>query len=606
MADEVFLTMQGDMLSELDKMLDDHQTALKLIASLGGPDQSQRTRLLNVMHCGLSPKTDPFLFSCCLAIRSHHIFALRKKARIFVENGAVLMGGIDESKLLPEFCVFLQIRKKPIANYDFEDADGFEPIVGPVLVTKHPVMHPGDVRMLLAVDFPELRGHKNVLLFSQHGKRPEPNKMAGSDLDGDEYAITWDNRLFLGEWNHCTHSDGSFWSHKGRKLRVDQIRKSARMLQEVNFQPLDYLTLATPTRNIRIETKTLVEHLINFAKNDNLGQIGMLWQDWAARLGANCIQCIELAKQHSIAVDFAKTGIPVHIPGVAKWSGPRAHWREKKDEKSYHCNQIIGQLYDEVLLKTDGKILDGYKDAMAGRFLDKYGQVLSLKGHNAERELRNMYREDIPMKLCWKKLDSIVRANMEVFANRQRLNYEKDSITIMNKYNMRNEGELFTSCIRKYHRLNKKRQHEVSEDVRMHCREICMIYRKNFFREILRIARLYYAVKVFGNIFRFPTSKAANRPSLESHAIRIADNDDENEAILQIIKWATDKNFSDCAPSDSFSIRRTARQLAAAYYVATYSPDRQFHGSFALFSFPWLVADVIACGLHDDFAHIDD
>jgi RNA dependent RNA polymerase len=135
-SDDVFKTIQGDMLLELDKMLDDRRVALKLIGRLGGPDQSQRTRLLNVLHCGLSPNVDPFLFSCCLAMRSHHLYALRKKARIFIENGVVLMGGIDETKLLPEFCVFLQIRKRAISCDECDDSDGFEPIVGPVMVTK--------------------------------------------------------------------------------------------------------------------------------------------------------------------------------------------------------------------------------------------------------------------------------------------------------------------------------------------------------------------------------------------------------------------------------------------------------------------------------------
>jgi RNA-dependent RNA polymerase len=54
-------------------------------------------------------------------------------------------------------------------------------------------MHPGDVRMLLAVDIPDLRGHRNCVLFSQRGNRPEAGKMSGSDLDGDEMAVTWDH-----------------------------------------------------------------------------------------------------------------------------------------------------------------------------------------------------------------------------------------------------------------------------------------------------------------------------------------------------------------------------------------------------------------------------
>jgi RNA dependent RNA polymerase len=121
-------------------------------------------------------------------------------------------------------------------------------------------MHPGDVRMLLAIDVPELRGQKNVLLFSQHGERPESNKMAGSDLDGDEYAITWDQRLFLGEWNQCTLNNGSFWSKNGRELRIRYIMESARRLQEVNCCPLDYDKLSNETLHDRITSEALVKH----------------------------------------------------------------------------------------------------------------------------------------------------------------------------------------------------------------------------------------------------------------------------------------------------------------------------------------------------------
>ena len=47
------------------------------------------------------------------------------------------------------------------------------------------------------------------------------------------------------------------------------------------------------------------------------------------------------------------------------------------------------------------------------------------------------------------------------------------------------------------------------------------------------------------------------------------------------------------------SARKMAQRLAAAYYVATYSPEMHNEGSKSvLYSFPWIVAaDVIACGL---------
>jgi RNA-dependent RNA polymerase len=159
---------------------------------------------------------------------------------------------------LPEGCVFLQVRKSLLGDHASIKSN-FKPIVGPVMVTKHPVMHPGDVRMLLAVDIPELRRHNNVILFSRKGSRPEADKMAGSDLDGDEFAVTWDPQLFI----------------------------------KANSDPFDYDCLNTAASSpealpLDDDERSIasMNHFINHAKSDNLGQISMMWQDYATSKGA--------------------------------------------------------------------------------------------------------------------------------------------------------------------------------------------------------------------------------------------------------------------------------------------------------------------------------
>ena len=114
----------------------------------------------------------------------------------------------------------------------------YKSLVGPVVICKHPVMHPGDIRMLLAVDVPNLRHCRNVLLFSRKGSRSEADKMAvGSDLDGDEYAVSWDERLFLGEWNSATRLDQNHFSFAEGNI---VLRDTAETLQTANADPMDF------------------------------------------------------------------------------------------------------------------------------------------------------------------------------------------------------------------------------------------------------------------------------------------------------------------------------------------------------------------------------
>ena len=51
---------------------------------------------------------------------------------------------------------------------------------GPLVVTRNPCLHPGDVRQLEAVDVPGLCHLVDCVVFPRQGSRPHPNEMAGN------------------------------------------------------------------------------------------------------------------------------------------------------------------------------------------------------------------------------------------------------------------------------------------------------------------------------------------------------------------------------------------------------------------------------------------
>ena len=541
--DSTFLGMQGDMLRSLNIMLEDAAFAAEFVPSLSGAESGLLMTLSHMISAGLQPSNDPFLFACLHAIRSHHLMNLRKKARIHVTKGAVLLGGLDETGLVPEGCVFVQLKGGVGSN------PGFKPLTGRVMVTKHPVSHPGDMRMLAAVDIPALSDKKNVILFSRHGDRPEADKMSGSDLDGDQFAVTWDRRLFL--------------------------NKTA--------LPMDYSPPPAHATSDIVSDTSLVEHFINHARNDNLGRIAMLWTDHAVRENdAGCAQCLALSRLHSIAVDFPKSGVPAVIPKELSLprTVPRAHWREKKGMPSFHCKSIVGQLYDKVIVEIENQESNNqaHSVAVAGRHYTRRGQILAFGKSWRIREAKEaIYDPIVPQQLGWIPGDDKLEVLLDIAEDHQQM-YETKLRGLMSQYSIKSEGEVVTGCILKYHKLHKRKQHEVSQEVRRQFRLICKEARRTYIQTVRHLLR------------------EITEDNVDSETDDGKIDAEENDWIER----AATGGFLAAAAAASLSKAEVvsaimwSRRLAAAYYIATYSPEMDNTSGMVLYSFPWVVcADVI-------------
>ena len=70
---------------------------------------------------------------------------LRRKSNIFVKDSARLIGVIDEHGILKEGEIFCRFS----SNNNYQDS---KIVTGDVMVTRNPCLHPGDIKVLKAVN----------------------------------------------------------------------------------------------------------------------------------------------------------------------------------------------------------------------------------------------------------------------------------------------------------------------------------------------------------------------------------------------------------------------------------------------------------------------
>lgn len=303
--DWVFLKLQDNMIRELESALESEEEALKLI---GRHDKDPNICALRYMLTnGVKIIDEPFLQRMLTALYQSRITDIRNKARIAAPDSLILIGVVDEHCILEYGQAFVFPSKDP------------GPVVGKIVIAKNPCLHPGDVRVLNAINVPELHYLKDVLVFPQKGPRPHPNECSGSDLDGDMYFISWNPEL------------------------IPVVENEA---------PMDYT--APPEKKENPSIDGVIDFFIKYMESENLGNIANTHLARADRDGIYDRKVLDLAQLHSKAVDYPKTGVPASIPQehrVTEWPD----YMDKPEGKSYKSKHAIGQMYRAIV---DKKIKD--------------------------------------------------------------------------------------------------------------------------------------------------------------------------------------------------------------------------------------------------------
>lgn len=273
-----FFRMQNVELSRLRAVTADAYNVARFLKHQNVGETMRLHRMISLCeNMGVDYRKDKFLRSVVEAMVLRELRLLKHKARIPVRKGITLFGIMDETGFLQENEVYI--------TYDTK-ADRFDepPGPGPVIVTRSPALHPGDIQLPQNVIPPRespLRELSNVIIFSRHGQRDLPSQLSGGDLDGDIFNVIWDEEV---------------------------------MPQET-FDPADYPRVAPIDLGREVEVEDMKDFFIDFMKLDHLGVIATRHMILADQKDEGTLHpdCTKLAELHSTAVDFSKTGVGVNL-----------------------------------------------------------------------------------------------------------------------------------------------------------------------------------------------------------------------------------------------------------------------------------------------------
>eukprot|EP01034_Spumella_vulgaris_P022923 gene22923-29101_t len=371
----------------------------------------KRNMLESLVGAGINVLQEPFWLSLLQTIYQKEVKALRKKTHIPLSTGCFLTAAPDPSGLLRDGEVFVQVQRGASSRV----------ITGPVIMYRNPCLAPGDVRIVTAVDIPELRSQfKLSILFLPSGGRNITRSLSaecsGGDLDGDQFSIIWDEGLV-----------------PPKSLEVEAF---------------DYAALGGTTTN-NVPAPTEPAYIINNMTNGALGIIANVHLAVCdlLPLGAREELAQLIAIEQSKAVDFPKTGITPEIPEAAmKLVKEHGHPDFMEEKASYESDKTIGVLYRKVCAVSC--------DGLIGRDGNYFGRD----------------------ELLLFQIDDISEANVhEVYEM-----FEVSVKSLMTRFDIRTMGELVLGEPYRWAAEFGGDQSKASEALKASWQALCVVYREKF------------------------------------------------------------------------------------------------------------------------------
>ncbi|GFS62896.1 RNA-dependent RNA polymerase 2 [Trichonephila inaurata madagascariensis] len=200
------------------------------------------------------------------------------------------------------------------------------------------------------------------------------------------------------------------------------------------------------------KTERVADFLVNYIKKDTIGSIALAHLAFADQFSVHEDICLEIARKHAIAVDFAKTGVSERL---ARHENPKQFpdFMEKFWKKKYKSKKALGKMY------------------RVSRDFDTDNQSYILQYNNVEIDPALVVEG-------WEKY--------KASAINSRNEYNNCLKTILQTYGISHETEAFGGSFLKLHaRFNERRDRaDIVNLVQTWIRELVDKTRKEFFRDV--------------------------------------------------------------------------------------------------------------------------
>jgi hypothetical protein len=309
----VLVEKQERFLEDAAQFLEDSTDAARELTKFLEPSE------LELIKTNFDLVTEPHFFRLLRTCHRIGVSDLCKRANLPIKDGGLFLGIPDYSGRLETDQVFLKIPAEELE----EDSNGRDRVIlGPVIMYRNPCLHPGDIRLVTAVDVPELHLTPSVVVLpADAADYSLAASCSGGDLDGDQFSVIWDKSL----------------------LPPDELCQPPCNYEELPCGEPEEVPDAT-------EPEHLAEFFIKCIRNDALGRVANMHLALCDQLPHGAMDGVakRLAQSQAVAVDFPKTGKVPEVPQEAldrvKSLG-YPDFMEKKGGESYVSKKVLGELY---------------------------------------------------------------------------------------------------------------------------------------------------------------------------------------------------------------------------------------------------------------------